>query len=221
MLAYIKGKLEMKMTGYVVIDVGEMKMTGYVVIDVGGLGYKVFMSEVGIENIGNIGETVKVHTFYRVREDDISIFGFNTLEELKMFELLLGVSGVGAKTALTMLAVCEPSDFALAVISEDVKALTGIPGIGPKSAKRIILELKDKIKKEQEIENIKNQLENKKSNTKIKLALENDDKLQEAISALQVLGYNKKEIEKSFEKIDTKELSTEELIKKGLSLLSM
>ena len=208
MLAYIKGKLEMKMTGYVVIDVG-------------GLGYKVFMSEVGIENIGNIGDTVKVHTFYRVREDDISIFGFNTLEELKMFELLLGVSGVGAKTALTMLAVCEPSDFALAVISEDVKALTGIPGIGLKSAKRIILELKDKIKKEQEIENIKNQVENKKSNTKIKLALENDDKLQEAISALQVLGYNKKEIEKSFEKIDTKELSTEELIKKGLSLLSM
>ena len=208
MLAYIKGKLEMKMTGYVVIDVG-------------GLGYKVFMSEVGIENIGNIGDTVKVHTFYRVREDDISIFGFNTLEELKMFELLLGVSGVGAKTALTMLAVCEPSDFALAVISEDVKALTGIPGIGPKSAKRIILELKDKIKKEQEIENIKNQVENKKSNTKIKLAIENDDKLQEAISALQVLGYNKKEIEKAFEKIDTKELTTEELIKKGLSLLSM
>ena len=208
MLAYIKGKLEMKMTGYVVIDVG-------------GLGYKVYMSEVGIENIGNIGDTVKVHTFYRVREDDISIFGFNTLEELKMFELLLGVSGVGAKTALTMLAVCEPSDFALAVISEDVKALTGIPGIGLKSAKRIIFELKDKIKKEQEIENIKNQVENKKSNTKIKLAIENDDKLQEAISALQVLGYNKKEIEKSFEKIDTKELSTEELIKKGLSLLSM
>lgn len=207
MFAYIKGKLEMKMTGYVVIDVG-------------GLGYKVFMSEVGIENIGNIGDTVKVHTFYRVREDDISIFGFNTLEELKMFELLLGVSGVGAKTALTMLAVCEPSDFALAVISEDVKALTGIPGIGPKSAKRIILELKDKIKKEQEIENIKNQIENKKSNTKIKLAIENDEKLQEAISALQVLGYNKKEIEKALGKIETKEMSTEEIIKKGLVILS-
>ena len=110
MIAYIKGKLEMKMTEYVVIDVG-------------GIGYKVFMSELGIENIGNIGDTVKVHTYYRVREDDISIFGFNTLEELKMFELLLGVSGVGAKTALTMLAVCEPSEFALAVISEDVKAL--------------------------------------------------------------------------------------------------
>ena len=207
MFAYIKGKLEMKMTGYVVIDVG-------------GLGYKVFMSEVGIENIGNIGDTVKVHTFYRVREDDISIFGFNTLEELKMFELLLGVSGVGAKTALTMLAVCEPSDFALAVISEDIKTLTGIPGIGAKSAQRIILELKDKIKKEKEIENIKNQIENKKSNTKIKLAIENDEKLQEAISALQVLGYNKKEIEKALGKIETKEMSTEEIIKKGLVILS-
>lgn len=111
MLAYIKGTLEMKMTGYVVIDVG-------------GLGYKVFMSDVGIEKLGTIGETVKVHTYYKVREDDISIFGFNTLEELKMFELLIGVSGVGAKTALTMLAVCEPSEFALAVISDDVKTLT-------------------------------------------------------------------------------------------------
>ena len=116
MLAYIKGTLEMKMTGYIVIDVG-------------GLGYKIFMSETGIERLGNIGETIKVHTHYRVREDDISIYGFNTLEELKMFELLLGVSGVGAKTALTMLSICEPSEFALAVISEDVKTLTTIPGI--------------------------------------------------------------------------------------------
>lgn len=114
MFAYIKGTLEMKMTDYVVIDVG-------------GLGYKVFMSYVGIEKLGNIGEMVKVHTYYKVREDDVSIFGFNTLEELRMFELLIGVSGVGAKTALTMLATCEPSEFALAVISEDVKALTRNP----------------------------------------------------------------------------------------------
>lgn len=210
MLAYIKGKLEMKMTGYVVIDVG-------------GLGYKVFMSEAGIENVGNIGDTVKVHTYYRVREDDISIFGFNTLEELKMFELLLGVSGVGARTALTMLATCTPSEFALAVVSEDIKTLTAIPGIGPKSAKRIILELKDKIKKEQEVEAIKEQIDKKeKDDAKSKLdeAIETKGKVSEAMAALQVLGYNKKEIEKVFEKLDAKELSTEELIKKGLSLLS-
>lgn len=209
MLAYIKGTLEMKMTGYVVIDVG-------------GLGYKIFMSQVGIDKLGNIGDTVKVHTYYRVREDDISIFGFNTLEELKMFELLLGVSGVGAKTALTMLAVCEPTDFALAVIAEDVKTLSSIPGIGPKSAQRIILELKDKIKKEQQIEELNRATkDNKLEKTKMQKAIENDEKIEEAMSALQVLGYNKKEIEKAFVKMaDKAEMTTEELIKKGLMLLS-
>lgn len=211
MLAYIKGTLEMKMTGYVVIDVG-------------GLGYKVFMSEVGIEKIGNIGENVKVHTYYKVREDDISIYGFNTLEELKMFELLISVSGVGAKTALTMLAVCEPSEFALAVISEDVKALTQIPGIGAKSAQRIILELKDKITKEQAVEKIKSQVNSKskaevEAENKIQEAIENNNKVAEAMAALQVLGYNKKEIEKVFTKLDKNELTTEDLIKKGLNLL--
>ncbi|MCI8760599.1 MAG: Holliday junction branch migration protein RuvA [Clostridia bacterium] len=215
MLAYIKGTLEMKMTGYIVIDVG-------------GLGYKIFMSEVGIEKIGNIGESVKVHTYYKVREDDISIYGFNTLEELKMFELLIGVSGVGAKTALTMLAVCEPSEFALAVIAEDIKTLTGIPGIGAKSAQRIILELKDKITKEQQIEKINEQLNSQSKATdqeetqdKLQIAIENNNKIAEAIAALQVLGYNKKEIEKVFAKLDKNELSTEELIKKGLNLLGV
>ena len=207
MIAYIKGKLEMKMTEYVVIDVG-------------GIGYKVFMSELGIENIGNIGDTVKVHTYYRVREDDISIFGFNTLEELKMFELLLGVSGVGAKTALTMLAVCEPSEFALAVISEDVKALTGIPGIGPKSAKRIILELKDKIKKEQQIQELTKASKGiSGTKTKLEQRLEHEQNVDEAMAALQVLGFNKKEIEKAFGKLPTIEMSTEELIRKGLVAL--
>ena len=213
MLAYIKGILEMKMTGYIVIDVG-------------GLGYKIFMSETGIEKVGNIGEKVKVYTYYKVREDDVSIFGFNTLEELKMFELLISVSGVGAKTALTMLAVCEPSEFALAIISEDVKTLTTIPGIGPKSAKRIVLELKDKIKKEQQIAELTKASngisENEKTLTsiKVKQAIENDNKVLEAVAALQVLGYNKKLIDQAFEKIENKkELSTEELIKKALFIL--
>ena len=209
MLAYIRGTLEMKMSGYVVIDVG-------------GLGYKLYMSDKGIDNLGNIGEETKVYTYYRVREDDISIFGFNTLEELKMFELLLGVSGVGAKTALAMLAICEPSEFALAVITEDVKTLTSIPGIGPKSAKRIILELKDKITKEQEIEAINKEVSAKtQTNNKLQQAIKNNNKLAEAISALQVLGYNKKEIEKAFEKVDVREMPTEELIKKGLAILGM
>ena len=207
MLAYIKGTLEMKMTGYIVIDVG-------------GLGYKVFMSDSGIEKLGNIGDTVKVHTYYKVREDDISIFGFNTLEELKMFELLISVSGVGAKTALAMLAVCEPTEFALAVITEDVKTLTQMPGIGAKSAQRIILELKDKIKKEQQIQEL-TKATGKISGAKTKLEekIENEEKIDEAIAALQVLGYNKREIEKAFDKLVKENMTTEELIRKGLSIL--
>lgn len=207
MLAYIKGTLEMKMTGYIVIDVG-------------GLGYKVFMSDSGIEKLGNIGDTVKVHTYYKVREDDISIFGFNTLEELRMFELLISVSGVGAKTAITMLDICEPTEFALAIISEDVKTLTQIPGIGAKSAQRIILELKDKIKKEQQIQELTKATE-KISGVKTKLeeTIENQEKVDEAMAALQVLGYNKKEIEKAFDKLVKDNMTTEELIRKGLSIL--
>lgn len=207
MLAYIKGTLEMKMTGYIVIDVG-------------GLGYKVYMSDSGIEKLGNIGETVKVHTYYKVREDDISIFGFNTLEELKMFELLISVSGVGAKTALGMLAVCEPTEFALAVITEDVKTLTQMPGIGAKSAQRIILELKDKIKKEQQIQELTKATEGISGvKTKLEEKIENEEKIDEAIAALQVLGYNKREIEKAFDKLVKENMTTEELIRKGLSIL--
>ena len=211
MLAYIKGTLEMKMTGYIVIDVG-------------GLGYKVFMSESGIEKLGNIGETVKVHTFYKVREDDnnyfVDITLRNTLEELRMFELLISVSGVGAKTAITMLDVCEPTEFALAIISEDIKTLTQIPGIGAKSAQRIILELKDKIKKEQQIQELTKASKGiSGTKTKLEQRLEHEQNVDEAMSALQVLGFNKKEIEKALDKLVTEEMSTEEIIRKGLSIL--
>ena len=211
MFAYIKGNLVVKTKGYIVIETG-------------GIGYKIFMSESAIEKAGNIGEQIQVHTYMRVREDDISIYGFNTNEELRMFELLLSVSGVGAKTALAMLAVCTPSEFVLAIVSEDINVLTSIPGIGPKSAKRIILELKDKIKKEQQIQELENASRNNKemseTSIKVKQMIEDDNKVQEAIAALQVLGYNKKEIEKAFMKIDKTNLTTEDLIKKGLMILA-
>lgn len=197
MLAYIKGTLEMKFAGYVVIDVG-------------GLGYKVFMSEKAIEELGNIGDVVKVHTHYHVREDDISIYGFLSNDELKMFELLLGVSGIGAKSAITMLSNITPSSFALAVITNDTSKLVKIPGIGAKTAARIVLELKDKLKTVEA---------SKVEDTKVKEAIEDDNKIMEAISALQVLGYNRKEIEKVLEKIDKDNLSLEDIIKKGLAML--
>lgn len=204
MLAYIKGELAIKARGYIVIDVG-------------GLGYKVFMSDLAMENVGNIGDKIKVHTYYRVMEDDISIFGFNTLEELRLFELLISVSGVGAKTAIAMLGSIEPSDFAIAIISNDINTLKKLPGIGVKTAQRIVLELKDKLKKERQIEELS--ISSNKS-VEIKKAIEKDSKEEEAFTALQVLGYNNKEIEKAMEKIDKKDLSLEEIIKAGLRELS-
>ena len=206
MIAYVKGELVQKQIGYVVIDVG-------------GLGYKIFMSEPSIEEIGNIGDEVKVHTYYRVSEDDISLFGFNTQEELRMFELLISVSGIGAKTAIAMLACIEPSQFAIAVISNDIDTLKKIPGVGPKSAQRIVLELKDKMKKEQQIAELTNATLEQKS--KIKKVIVADTKVQEAIDALQVLGYTKKDVEKALEQIDTAELKVEDIIKKALRELSI
>ena len=205
MIAYVKGELVQKQIGYVVIDVG-------------GLGYKIFMSEPSIDEIGNIGDTVKVHTYYRVSEDDISLFGFNS-QELRMFELLISVSGIGAKTAIAMLACIEPSQFAIAVISDDIDTLKKIPGVGPKSAQRIVLELKDKMKKEQQIAELTNATSEQKS--KVKKIIVTDSKVQEAIDALQVLGYTKKDVEKALERIDTAELTVENIIKQALRELSL
>ena len=211
MLAYIKGNLEIKNNDYIVIDVG-------------GLGYKVNMSKRAIEKVGNIGDKVKVYTYYRVREDDISIFGFNTNEELKMFELLLSVSGIGAKVALTILSSIELAEFALAVITDDVTKIVKIPGIGKKSAQRIILELKDKLKEQQlaeaEAETNAESEAGKQDKAKQKEQEENTQTIEEATAALQILGYGKKEIEKAFEKLANKNVSVEELIKKGLTILS-
>lgn len=200
MFAYIKGSLEEKSSNYVVIDVG-------------GIGYKIFMSDIAINTIGDIGNIVKVHTHYYVREDNISLYGFLTNEELRMFELLLQVSGIGAKSAIAMLSNITPSAFALAVLTNDIGLLKKIPGIGPKSAQRIVLELQDKLKKE----TLANAEEAKQEEIKI---ITDNQNVNDAIQALQILGYNKKEIEKAFEKIANKDVSVEELIKKGLTLLS-
>ena len=197
MIAYVKGILDTKTNTFVVIDVQ-------------GIGYRVFMPAKSIENLGEVGETVKVYTHYYVREDNISLYGFSTNEELRMFELLISVSGVGAKSAITMLSEIRPSSFALAVISDDISKLVKIPGVGKKTAARIILELKDKLKTETAIE----------ASEEVNVQIEKDNNSNEAIAALQVLGYTRKEIEKVFEKIDTKNLELEEIIKMALKYLA-
>ena len=197
MYLYIKGSLEVKTKGYIVVECN-------------GIGYKIFMSDKSLNELGNIGDNVKVYTHYHVREDEISLYGFRTDEELRMFELLLSVSGIGARSAITMLSNIEPSEFAFAVISDDVDRMTKIPGIGKKTAQRLILELKDKLKSE-EIERNKEEIEKE---------IKEVEGLNEAISALQVLGYSRREIDQAFEKADLSGLSTEDIIKKGLVLLS-
>jgi len=194
MFAYIRGKLAIKSTDYVVIDVG-------------GVGYKIFAPTSTINKLGEIGSEAMVHTHYHVREDNISLYGFATAEELRMFELLIGVSGVGAKSANTILANISPSKFALSVITNDVKELTKLPGIGAKSAQRIILELKDKLKTEESISTDDAFVEN------IQIG---NDSLSEAISALQVLGYPQREATKAVASVNSEGLSVEEIIKKAL-----
>lgn len=194
MFAYIKGSLEIKGTDYVVIEVS-------------GVGYKIFMPSTTINKLGEIGNVVKVHTHYHVREDEISLYGFASLEELRMFELLISVSGVGAKSANTILANITPSNFALAVITNNVKELTKLPGIGAKSAQRIILELKDKLKTEEAMAT---------SDFELQEAISSESDVHEAISALQVLGYPVKEATKAVASFDSTNMSVEEIIKKAL-----
>ncbi|MBR3281326.1 MAG: Holliday junction branch migration protein RuvA [Clostridia bacterium] len=194
MFAYIKGKLAIKSTDYVVIDVG-------------GVGYKIYAPTSTINKLGEIGSEAMVHTHYHVREDNISLYGFATAEELRMFELLIGVSGVGAKSANTILANISPSKFALSVITNDVKELTKLPGIGAKSAQRIILELKDKLKTEESIS----------SEDAITETIQvGGDNLSEAVAALQVLGYPQREAAKAVASVNSEGLSVEDIIKKAL-----
>ena len=196
MFAYIKGTLETKSTDFVVIDVS-------------GIGYKIFMPSSTIEKLGEIGQIAKVHTYYYVREDNISLYGFYSNDELRMFELLISVSGIGAKSANAMLSEMAPSTFALAIISNDVDKLKKVPGIGAKTAARIVLELKDKLKTEEGIKNEES----------ISTCVQENEVLEEAIGALKVLGYVTKEIETVLSKIDKTGLSVEDIIRKALAQL--
>lgn len=200
MFAYIKG-------------IFESRTLDYIIVDNNGVGFKIFMSENSMRNIGSLGDEVKVYTYLKVREDDMSIYGFSSNEELRMFELLISVSGVGTKSAITILSNIEPSVLAAAVVSEDVSTLKKLPGIGVKSAQRIILELKDKLK----AVNIA-QEENGEIDQVTNKAIVDDN--NELISALVFLGYTRKEVEKILPKVNLEDESLEDKIKKALILLS-
>ncbi len=128
---------------------GEPVLTGdrWVVVDVHGVGYQVQVTQPALQQLADRHETVKLYTHMAVREDAITLYGFLHQSELEMFRILIGVTGIGPQTAMNLLSQIGIGEFAIAILNEDEKTLTRISGIGTKSAKRLILELRDKMKK--------------------------------------------------------------------------
>lgn len=188
------------------------KDTDFVVIECGGIGYACRTTLSTLSRLGSVDSECFLYTFLNVREDAVELFGFVSQQELNCFKLLLSVSGIGPKAALSILSDMTPEGFALNVATGDYKAFTKSKGIGAKSAQRIVLELKDKITNEQ------------LSSTSIDIseissAVSAGGNQGEAISALVVLGYSQSEAASAVAKLDPS-LPVEELIKKALKKIS-
>lgn len=177
------------------------------VIDCGGVGYACRTTNTSLSAL-KMGEKGKLYTYLSVREDAMELFGFATTEELNLFQLLLSVSGVGPKAALSILSASTPANLALSIITGDEKALTCAPGIGKKIAQRVILELKDKLAKGQTFGG------ETYGGTGVTVIPEN--KLSEASAALAVLGYSQSEINMVLKGIDLDSQSLEEIIRQAL-----
>lgn len=200
MYAYIKGKLAYKHGDYIVVEAN-------------GIGYKINTSLSTVESVGAEGSEVKIFTHLYVREDIMSLFGFASQDELGMFELLITVSGVGPKAAISLISSVSPSKFGLAVITDDAKTLTKAQGIGSKMAQRIILELKDKIKKEQLSAASGSLKEQPISDSG------SGSKVSEAVSALMVLGYSSVEASKAVSAVYSDDMDIETIIRNSLKSL--
>ena len=196
MISYIKGTLE---------DMSP----GMVVVDNHGIGYQMMVPMRG-ESFPKIGQEIKIYTHMHVREDDVSLFGFLSKEEKEAFELLIGVNGIGPKVGLSVLSTLSVYELKMAVISEDVKTISKTPGLGPKGAKKLILELKDKLSFEE--------LEEDGVGAEIfDTAADSSDSVMITIEGLVSLGYSKSEAAIAVNKVeDAKGLTPEELLKKAL-----
>ena len=126
----------------------ESRGSDHIVLKVGGVSFRVFVPASTLGNMGNTGQKVKLHTYLQVREDALTLYGFASPDELRLFEMLLTVSGVGPRGALAMLSALKPDDLALAIASGNIDLLTTVPGIGKKTASRLVLELKGKLERE-------------------------------------------------------------------------
>lgn len=193
MIAYVRGLVE---------EIGD----DYVIIDNNGIGYYISMPISEIDNLKKLKGVVKINTYHHVREDSVDLFGFLEKESLNMFKMLLNVSGVGPKAALSMLSALSPQSMTLAIITGDEKALCRAQGVGKKLAQRIILELKDKFKNydfmpDEEIE------------------LTRQTESMEILGALMSLGYTRQEAALAVKKVNAEGKSIEETVKLALKVL--
>lgn len=187
-----------------------LKNTNFIVVDCSGIGFKLFASLNTISRLPEKGSDIFLYTHLHTREDILDLFGFIDESELNSFKLLISVSGVGPKAALAVLSAMTPDKFALAVAAGDVKSIRQAPGIGPKIAQRIILELKDKITSDDISASFSSSISGMGASPA---------NSAEAVNALMVLGYNQTEAASAISRLDDSN-SVEELIKQALKILS-
>lgn len=199
MIAYISGAL---------VSVGE----NYIVIDNHGMGYRIFVSGKFLEHIPAYGTQIKIYTHMYIREDELTLYGFHSEEELSVFRILIGISGVGPKVAMAILTALTIQELQLAVISEDAKTISKANGVGAKGASRIILELKDKLKMEDMMDAAYEQ--------SIVQDTQDLNAARDAILALVNLGYSNSEAALAVKKIgDTSQMDIESILKAALKKL--
>ena len=201
MISYIKGELT---------EVFE----DTVVVETNGIGYNIRVPGSVLDRLPSVGSSVRIYTYLYVKEDAMNLFGFLSRDDLSVFKLLLNVSGIGPKGALAILSTIGPDDLRFAVLSEDVKTISSAPGIGAKTAKRLIIELKDKLKLAEVIETA---LANKE-----KAPSENDVLLakNEAVEALVALGYASAQAMKAVQQVENaEEKDSEQILKEALKKL--
>ncbi len=207
MIAYIKGELE-----YIGIDT--------IVVETGGIGYEIRVPLTVIGDLPEIGETVRVHTYLYVREDAINLYGFTTKDDLNIFKLLITVNGIGPKVALGILGAISPDTLRFAVLSDDVKTISKAPGIGAKTAGKLILELKDKLKLEDVFEQkISNTMEHQLS---VEQGIDDIKVIRnEAVQALVALGYSSTDAMKAVRQVEiTEGIDVETVLKQSLKKMS-
>lgn len=203
MYSYIKGEL------------AEVN-TDHIVIDVSGIGYMIYIPAQSLNYLPGIGEMLKVHTYLYMREDAMILYGFLTKDDLEMFKLLITVSGIGPKGGLAILSTLSSDDLRFAVLSGDSKAISRAPGIGSKTAQRVIIDLKDKLSLEDAFEK-KLEHENEKINVSSNSQVKND-----AVMALNALGYSSTESLKAVSKVEiTENMDVEDVLKAALKHMSL